>query len=369
MSEFCEWRSRRWLQGDDVSLHATRPHLLRGANPLAKRFGLLRARLKICLFFITVTTLPLNNTSQQRLGEDIKLARKARRLTQSALADKIGLSIPAIRWLERSQGNLSSLNKVIEELNLVLEGKNLPAADRVGERLALLRKRHGFGQREFARMIGVTQPTLVNMERHGRGRVDTLERALVVLGSGPRLVSEDSRTAFFAGAGNSSAHHGWATPDWLLQKLYTVFGVFDLDPCSSTHDRRTASVSARIHYTVDDDGLSQPWQRTVFVNPPYGRAIGLWTAKAKSEVEVGNARVVVGLVPARTDTTWWHRDVAGSASTSFLRGRLRFGNSEQSAPFPSALIIWGSNPAELDALRAAFPDAWHSHRTDFPSGV
>jgi hypothetical protein len=67
---------------------------------------------------------------------------------------------------------------------------------------------------------------------------------------------------------------------------------------------------------------------------------------------------VVGLVPARTDTTWWHQDVAGHATVFFLRGRLSFGDGTQPAPFPSALLVWGATPENTTALKAAIPDAW-----------
>ena len=298
----------------------------------------------------TLTPLPI----QHALHSDLRIARKTQKMTQATLAAKTGLSVPTIRLVERGRSNLSSLRKVIAALDLVLEGGSLPAAEDIGHRVAALRKRRKIGQREFAALVGISQPTLVLLERHNRGRMDTLERALVRLGAGARLVTASERATFFTAAGNSSTHHGWTTPQWLLETLCSVLGKFDLDPCSPG-----GGSHAITHFTANDDGLSLAWCGTVFMNPPYGRAIGDWTAKAKVEVESANARVVVGLVPARTDTGWWHRDVAGSASTIFLRGRLRFGNSEQSAPFPSALLIWGGTSAELDALRAALPDAWH----------
>jgi len=93
---------------------------------------------------------------------------------------------------------------------------------------------------------------------------------------------------------------------------------------------------------------------------PCGRSIHKWTAKAKAEVEQGNAEIVIGLLPARPDTTYWHRDIAGSASVLFLRGRLRFGNAEQVAPFPSCLVVWGGSDEVITAIQAALPDAWLS---------
>ena len=110
-------------------------------------------------------------------------------------------------------------------------------------------------------------------------------------------------------------------------------------------------MKARVHLTQEDDGLSLPWHGTVFVNPPYGRTLSAWVAKAHREVREGRARTVVALLPARPDTSYWHAHVAGHAAVYFLRGRLRFGDGDQSAPFPSALAVWGSDPETLVALR------------------
>ena len=274
-------------------------------------------------------------------------------MTQAALAAKTGLSVPTIRLVERGRSNLSSLRKVIAALDLVLEGGSLPAAEDIGHRVAALRKRRKIGQREFAALVGISQPTLVLLERHNRGRMDTLERALVRLGAGARLVTVSERATFFTAAGNSSTHHGWTTPQWLLESLCSVLGKFDLDPCSPG-----GGSHAITHFTANDDGLSLAWCGTVFMNPPYGRTIGAWTAKARDEVRFGNARMVVGLLPSRTDTSWWHDTVAGVATAIFLRGRLSFGNGEQSAPFPSALIVWGGMPEQIDALMSVLPNAW-----------
>ena len=108
------------------------------------------------------------------------------------------------------------------------------------------------------------------------------------------------------------------------------------------------------------NGLSLPWHGTVFVNPPYGRTLGSWVAKAHREVELGHAKTVVALLPARPDTAYWHGHVAGRAVVYFLRGRLRFGAGDQSAPFPSALAVWGAGPETLAALDVALPGAWRA---------
>lgn len=114
------------------------------------------------------------------------------------------------------------------------------------------------------------------------------------------------------------------------------------------------------HFTAEDDGLSLPWFGVVFANPPDGRTLAAWVAKAEEEAASGRARLVVALLPARPDTRYWHQHIAGKATVYFLRGRLRFSGSEQSAPFPSAVVIWGATPETLAALDAALPDAWRT---------
>jgi hypothetical protein len=111
-----------------------------------------------------------------------------------------------------------------------------------------------------------------------------------------------------------------------------------------------------MHYTAEDDGLSLPWHGVVFLNPPYGRGIAAWIAKARGEVEQGNARMVIALIPARTDTQYWHEHIAGRATAYFLKGRLR--SRTQNVPFPSALVVWGADRTTLEKLDAAFPESW-----------
>jgi phage N-6-adenine-methyltransferase len=300
----------------------------------------------------------IKHSFQNDLGNCFKLARKSQKLTQTALAVKTGLSRPAIRLLEHGRGNLISWNKVLVAMGLVVQGRNLPAGENLGRQVAVLRRHRGIGQRAMAKLVGVTQPTIVRLELEGGGRLDTLERILAVLGAGVTLMPQGTSPAFYVSTGNSSLHHGWETPEWLLKILYGVFGTFDLDPCSPTHKRLETSVQATVHYTMTDNGLALPWHGKVFVNPPYGRTLRQWTAKAKMEISNSHAQLVVGLVPARTDTRWWHEDIAGHAKVFFLRGRLSFGDSNQAAPFPSALAIWGGSTTELAALGAALPDAW-----------
>lgn len=132
----------------------------------------------------------------------------------------------------------------------------------------------------------------------------------------------------------SSATPEWATPPDLFARLDQRYGPFTLDPCATPDNAKCSTF-----YTVADDGLSLPWApHRVFMNPPYGRVIGRWVRKAHEESRRG--AFVVCLVPARTDTAWWHDHVIPAASVEFLRGRVRFGGARQGAPFPSAVVVF-----------------------------
>lgn len=138
----------------------------------------------------------------------------------------------------------------------------------------------------------------------------------------------------------SSETNEWGTPQKFYEKLNDEFH-FTLDPCS-THENHKCNK----YYTQEDDGLSQDWSNeVVFMNPPYGREIKHWIQKAYEESLKGV--MVVCLIPARTDTTYWHSYIFGKASeVRFVKGRLKFGDGKNSAPFPSAVIVFdNSKPA------------------------
>ena len=132
----------------------------------------------------------------------------------------------------------------------------------------------------------------------------------------------------------SSRTDDWTTPEWLFERLNAEFH-FTLDPCSTTENAK-----CQRHYTREEDGLAQDWSRDiVFMNPPYGREISRWMSKAVDSALSG--ATVVCLVPARTDTKWWHR-FAMRGQIEFLPGRLKFGTAVNSAPFPSAVVVFRS---------------------------
>lgn len=138
----------------------------------------------------------------------------------------------------------------------------------------------------------------------------------------------------------SSARDDWETPreafaEWHREFHFTVDGAASRENALVPH-----------YYGVGGDrvdALSAPWEGRVFCNPPYGAQITpRWVRHARLSVDLGSAELVVLLLPARTDTRWFHEDVIGHAEVRFIRGRLRFGGPGhgESAPFPSMLAIY-----------------------------
>jgi len=141
----------------------------------------------------------------------------------------------------------------------------------------------------------------------------------------------------------SSKTDEWATPQEFFDKLNWRFGPFDLDPCANPHNTKCANF-----FTEAEDGLSKNWEGfTTFVNPPYGRGIDKWIKKAFDESRKEQTRVVM-LIPARTDTKYWHQYVMRADEVYFLKGRLKFGQCDNSAPFPSAVVVFdGTNQRQI----------------------
>jgi site-specific DNA-methyltransferase (adenine-specific) len=133
----------------------------------------------------------------------------------------------------------------------------------------------------------------------------------------------------------SSATDQWATPQAFFDKLNAEFG-FTLDPCALPSNAKCTK-----YYTPTDNGLLQDWQgKIVFCNPPYGRAIYDWVRKCSEEASKPNTTIVL-LAPARTDTRWFHEFIYHKAKEiRFVKGRLKFGNAQTAAPFPSMVVVF-----------------------------
>jgi len=133
----------------------------------------------------------------------------------------------------------------------------------------------------------------------------------------------------------SSKSLEWATPQHFFDQLEERFGEFTLDPCAND-----SNYKVKHRFTEKENGLEQDWSgHKVFMNPPYGREIKHWVKKAYEEGQKDDT-MVVALLPARTDTRYWHDYVMKADRIYLVKGRLKFGNGDNSAPFPSAVIIF-----------------------------
>lgn len=143
----------------------------------------------------------------------------------------------------------------------------------------------------------------------------------------------------------SSKTNEWATPQDFFDKLDEEYR-FTLDPCATNENHK-----CELYFTIEDDGLKQDWSgHNVFVNPPYGREIKHWVEKSYKESLKPNTTVVM-LIPSRTDTQYWHEWVFPYANKIlFVKGRLKFGDGKGSAPFPSAVVVFGDKTKQFGTI-------------------
>lgn len=132
----------------------------------------------------------------------------------------------------------------------------------------------------------------------------------------------------------SSKTDMWATPQDFFDKLNEEFD-FNVDVCAIPENAKCEKF-----FSPEVDGLKQEWKGVCWCNPPYGREIGKWVEKAYIASTWG--ATVVMLLPARTDTKWFHEYIYNKAEIRFIKGRLKFGNSKTAAPFPSMVVIFDS---------------------------
>ena len=133
----------------------------------------------------------------------------------------------------------------------------------------------------------------------------------------------------------SSKNEVWSTPQDFYDELNKEFN-FTLDPCALEENAKCIQ-----YFTPDDNGLTKNWEgNVVFCNPPYGRKISDWVEKCFNESKKKNTTVVM-LIPSRTDTKYFHKFIYKKAKDiRFIKGRLKFGNSKNSAPFPSMIVVF-----------------------------
>jgi phage N-6-adenine-methyltransferase len=135
-----------------------------------------------------------------------------------------------------------------------------------------------------------------------------------------------------------SQRQDWETPQTFFDHFNNRYG-FTLDACATAENAKCEN-----YFTPEDNALTRRWAGVVWMNPPYGHGLGKWVEKAYQESRRKGVDEVVCLLPASTDTTWWHDYVMKARHIILIRGRLRFGGSSSNAPFPSCVVIFSRYP-------------------------
>ena len=127
----------------------------------------------------------------------------------------------------------------------------------------------------------------------------------------------------------------WASPREMVETWSKTHGPFTFDPCASE-----TNATAPEYLTEQDNGLMHQWKGKIWFNPPYGRGLIHWMIKANLELDSGRVESIVAILPARTDTQWFHNEVlARGHEVHFIKGRVKYGNGKKPAPFPSIIVI------------------------------
>jgi phage N-6-adenine-methyltransferase len=264
------------------------------------------------------------------LGPYIKEHRSRSLKTQEDIATAIGFNVKTVIGIEKDTGTLQNFETVLRYLGLRVAG--LPIGQNLGEQLRTLRLKRGWSKVKLAKFSGISRPTIINLES-GKGQLSSFYKVLDALRV-KVFLREDKKTAFNQGVTDS-----WNTSKEFVELVHSVVGQFCLDPATNP----TSHVRANNVYYEKDNGLAQDWVgEKVWLNPPYSQ-LALWVQKAHDEHVKGNAKTIVALLPARTNTSYFHDLIAGKAHVIFIKKRLKFGTAKQQAPFPSLLAVWGGD--------------------------
>lgn len=207
----------------------------------------------------------------------------------------------------------------------------------------------------WQKVSGIKEAFVATYVKRVRANVELLESGLKLGKDDPTEVTTSGLVrAWQMAVHKSSEEDEWLTPPEIVAGVVEVLGAVDLDPCSNTFGEPAVPAASR--FTEADDGLASPWHGRVYMNPPYGAAIGAWVEKLRAEHAGGTVTEAIALVPARTDTAWFAalRDCA----VCFVRGRLRFSGSDNSAPFPSVLAYFGDGRDRFAETFAPVGDIW-----------
>lgn len=297
-------------------------------------------------------------------GLAILETRKSKGLSRAMLAQKAGIASSALTAMElRGSGTVVQMEKVTQALDIRWSG--LPRSKSLGSSVKQLRERKGWSQEKLCQRAGVSIPALIRVESMDRRvgvmtkgtakkqlakrlrrpprqvsvQITTLSRCLEVLAPNMRVKREKASLWVY------ESKDSRLTPKQFLTRLRKVLGrPIDCDPCGHP----AAHVKARTIYMEQDDGLTQPWHGTVFVNPPYSK-MASFLRKARAEWDAGHCRCIAMLLPYRLHTFVWAETLLGVTDTFLIIGRVNFvePNGKETSPFANALVIFGADKSMI----------------------
>ena len=265
-------------------------------------------------------------------------ARRSSGVSQTTLAARIGVPLQKIKRLERGVGSTATLTAVMTATDFRLTG--LGPGDTLGAKLRSSRLRRGWTLEKAASRAGISRTTLAGLERGG-GSVASLLRLLTVLA--PKARRRAMERAHW-GEGDKADRDVRFTPPEFLAKINDAFGAIGLDPCGNALSPVVAK--RRILLEEGGDGFVDDWSgRLAFVNPPFSQMLR-WLKRAHDQWSRGHVGSVVCLVPARTDSRFFHETLTVEADIFLLLGRVRFADirgRSQHTPFSLMLVAFGTS--------------------------
>ncbi len=297
------------------------------------------------------------------LLDEIRKSRKAKGLTQARLGELVGVSQKAIARLESGVGSMNLMLRAMVETECRIAG--LARGRTFLEQLRHRRGNLDWSISEAADRSGLSRATISALER-GEGTVASLMRYWAVIGGEARTRKLDRSHWQQAQVVDRDSR---LTPPEFLDIIHQAFGEIDLDPCAHRND--FVQARRKIIREEGGDGLTEPWNaELVWCNPPFSQMLK-WLRKADEEWSAGRAKTIVCLVPARSDSSFYHDRLIEVADIGLLRGRLRFHTSETvlpPAPFGLMLAVFGARPDQLGRVSELTECTWPNFGLSVRSG-
>ncbi|RSU69654.1 hypothetical protein BRX37_23945 [Sphingomonas sp. S-NIH.Pt3_0716] len=287
------------------------------------------------------------------LLDEIRKARRSKGLTQREIAEGLGVNVKAVARLENGVGTMPLLIRVMDALQYRVAG--LAAGRSFTEQLITRRKNLGWTMVQAAERAAISRTTLASIER-GEASVAALMKYWAIVGQNARAREPERIHWNIAQAQDKDARF---TPPSLMAHIYDAFGSIDLDPCG--HPDSPVVTKRRICLQDGGDGLAEPWGAgTVWMNPPFS-AMLKWLRKADEEWSAGRAKTIVCLVPARSESAYFHDRLIQIADILLIRGRIRFLTKQgplPGAPFPLMLVVFGGQEGQIERLSELVDGQW-----------